>query len=76
MNKTQFKVVCNHLNCWTRNYDEREKAETAAKNHTKRLGHHPIYIYEIKDGYNYVSSELLNVMNLEVSEGIKKVNIL
>ena len=70
----QYKVVCNKSDCWTRTYDDLEKAKIAATNHKKRFGHNPVYIYEIEEEYAYVSSELLAFKSKDTSKGILKIH--
>lgn len=72
----RYKVVCNKANCWIRTYEDLNKAKIAANNHKKRFGHNPIYIYEIEDGYDYVSSQLPAIHETDISKGIINMHVI
>lgn len=70
----KYKVVCNRQNCWTRTYDDLNTAKIAAANHKKRLGHNPVYIFEIEDKVALTSSELIAINKIDLSAGIANIH--
>lgn len=69
----KYKVVCNRENCWSRTYDNYADAQKAAENHKYRLGHNPVYIYELQDNVQPTARELLAYQKPSPKEGIIQI---
>lgn len=69
----KYKVVCNR-NDWTRAYDDLETARTAARNHKRRFGHNPVFIYEIEDEVEFTSTQLMELREIDEEKGVIKIH--